>query len=54
MYVRIIFSLVKVAEWPPFGKEKLTRLAVWFLCILFICTVSKLVPVLVLRTGFWF
>ena len=28
MYVQIVFSLVFVAEWTPFGKELLTRLTV--------------------------
>ena len=34
MFVAIIFSSVWVAEWPPFGKELLTRLAICYLCIL--------------------
>ena len=34
MCVHIIFSLVWVAEWPPFGKELLTRLTICYLCIL--------------------
>ena len=34
MCVHIIFSLVWVAEWPPFGKELLPRLTICFLCIL--------------------
>ena len=37
MYVHTIFSSVKVAEWPPFGKEVLTRLTTYSLCILTIC-----------------
>ena len=37
MFVDIIFSSVWVAEWSPFGKELLTRLAICFLCILTIC-----------------
>ena len=40
MCVHIIFSLVCVAEWPPFGKELLTRLAICSLCILTICNFS--------------
>ena len=40
MYVRIIFCLDWVAEWPPFGKELLTRLTVCSLCILNICNFS--------------
>ena len=39
MCVHIIFSLVWVAEWPPFGKELLTRLTI-SLCILTICNFS--------------
>ena len=38
--VHIIFSSVWVAEWPPFGKELLTRLAICSLCILTICNFS--------------
>ena len=34
MCVHIIFSSVWVAEWPPFGKELLTRLTICSLCIL--------------------
>ena len=34
------FSLVWVAEWPPFGKELAIRLAVWSHCILSICNFS--------------
>ena len=30
----IIFSSVSVAEWPPFGKQLLTRLTICSLCIL--------------------
>ena len=30
MCVHIIFSSVRVAEWPPFGKDLLTRLSVFF------------------------
>ena len=37
MCIYIIFSPVWVAEWPPFGKELLTRLTICFLCILTIC-----------------
>ena len=47
--VNIIFSLVWVAERPPFGKEMLTRLTICSLCILIICK-FKLFPVLVV----WF
>ena len=36
-YVQIIFSSVKVAERPPFGKGPLTRLTVYSLCIFSIC-----------------
>ena len=32
--VHIIFSSVWVDEWPPFGKELLTRLTICSLCIL--------------------
>ena len=34
MSVHIILSLVCVAEWPPFGKELLSRLTIRSLCIL--------------------
>ena len=34
------FSSVSVAEWPPFGKELLTRLTLCSLCILAICKIS--------------
>ena len=34
MCVHFIFSLVWLAEWPPFGKELLTQLTIWSLCIL--------------------
>ena len=37
---RIIFNWVWVAEWPPFGKELLTRLSICCLCILTICIFS--------------
>ena len=40
MFVHIIFSSVWVAEWPPFGKEQLTWLTIWSLCILTICNFS--------------
>ena len=40
MFVHIIFSSVKVAEWPPFGKELLNRLTICSLCILTICILS--------------
>ena len=33
----MIFSYVKVAEWPPFGKELLIRLTVSSLCNMSIC-----------------
>ena len=38
MFVHIIS--VWVAEWPPFGKELSTRLAICSLCILTICNFS--------------
>ena len=37
MFVNIIFSSVNVAEWPPFGNELLTRLAIYSLCTSTIC-----------------
>ena len=37
MCVHIIFSSVWVAEWPSFGKERLTRFTICSLCILTIC-----------------
>ena len=40
MCVRIMLSTVLVAEWPPFGKELLTRLTVCFLYTLPICNVT--------------
>ena len=40
MCVHIIFSLVWVAELPPFGKELLTRLTICSLRILTICNFS--------------
>ena len=42
----IIFSSVCASEWPPFGKELLTRLTICSLCMLTICNFSY-VP-------FWF
>ena len=36
----ILFFTVNVAEWPPFGKELLTRLTVYSLCIISICSFS--------------
>ena len=50
MIVRNIFSSVKVAAWPPFGKELLTLLTMCSLCILTICNFSSF-PFLVLRAG---
>ena len=38
--VHIIFSSVLVADWPPFGKELLSRLTIYSLCILAICNFS--------------
>ena len=35
----LYFSSVSVSEWPPFGIELLTRLAVCFFCILTICNI---------------
>ena len=35
-----MFSSVYVAEWPPFGKELLTRLTICSLCIMSICNLS--------------
>ena len=37
MFVNNIFSSGWVAEWPPFGKELLTRLTIYSLCMLTIC-----------------
>ena len=42
MFAYIIFSLVQVAEWLPFGKELPTRLTVCSLCILTICNICYL------------
>ena len=40
MFVHIVISSVYVAEWPPFGKELLTRLTICLLYILTICNFS--------------
>ena len=40
MCVHVIFSSVWFAEWPPFGKELLTRLTICSLCIWTICNFS--------------
>ena len=40
IFVHIIFSSVKVADWPPFGKELLLRLTICSLCTLPICNFS--------------
>ena len=40
MCVHIMFSSFSLAEWPPFGKELLTRLTICSLCILTICNIS--------------
>ena len=40
VYITCMLSSVWIAEWPPFGKELLTRLAVCSLCILTICSFS--------------
>ena len=40
MFVHIIFSSVRVAEWATFGKELLTRLTIRSLCSLTICYFS--------------
>ena len=40
MCVHINFSSVWVAEWPFFGKELLTRLTIYSLCILTFCNFS--------------
>ena len=37
-----MLSSVYVAEWPPFGKELLTRLTICSLCIMSICNFSKI------------
>ena len=36
MYVHIVFSSVKVVQWPPFGKELPARLTLYALCIMYI------------------
>ena len=33
----IILGSLKVAEWPPFGKELLIQLTICPLCLMFIC-----------------
>ena len=40
MFVQISFSSFWVAEWPPYGKELLTRLIFCSHCILTICNFS--------------
>ena len=40
MCFHILFRSVWVAEWPPFGKELLTRLTICSFCILTICNLS--------------
>ena len=40
IFVHITFSSVMVAEWPSFGKELLTRLTIFSLCILNICILN--------------
>ena len=42
VFVKIVLSLVKVAEWPPFGKKLLTRLTVCSLCNMSICDISSI------------
>ena len=42
MFVNMIFSSVWVAEWPPFGKELLTRLTICSLCFVTSCYFSYL------------
>ena len=37
MCLEMMFSWVLLDEWPPFGKELLTRLTVFSLCIMSIC-----------------
>ena len=50
MCVHIVFSSVWVTEWPPFGKELLTRLTICSLCILTVFNFS-LFLVLLFRAG---
>ena len=40
MFEQIVFRSVYVVEWPPFGKELLTRLTICSLCMLTICNFS--------------
>ena len=40
MCVHIILNSVSVAEWPPFGKQLLTRLIICSLCILTMCNIT--------------
>ena len=40
MFVNNTFSFAWVAEWPPFGKKRSTRLAMCSQCILSICYLS--------------
>ena len=53
MFFHFTFSLVWVAEWPPFGKSLPARLAICSHCLLSIYN-FYLFPILVLRAGFGF
>ena len=48
------FSSVKVAEWPPFGQELLTRLTICSLCILSISFVILVISRFGFDGGFGF
>ena len=51
--VSYYFSSVRVAGWPPFGKELLTRLTICSLCVFTICNLSSF-PFWILRAGIEF
>ena len=39
--VHVLFRSVSVAEWPPFGKELITRLTIYSLCNMNISNISN-------------
>ena len=52
MFVNDTLSSVLVAEWPPFGKQLPTRLAICSHCLLFICIFSFIFH-FVFKSGIW-
>ena len=53
IFVHYTFSLVWIAEWPPFGKKLYARLAICSHCLLSVCD-FYLFSILGLRAGFGF